>query len=276
VGIQRTFSEHKTEITDLHRRLDDLAADVRANSSKVSHMEEEVIALENTPTARPPTSQDFGRCTDGTILHVRAEKPVSKDSIKRTLAPLLQDADLSTSQYQLEEVKRRQPPTQAAAGSAPMADVSPFFKEYVLKFSGNAALASRRAGKTISLLRNPDGTWRDLTALTPESESCRVHIDIDESNKQLSKERYVKKLHAACKELYPAKEFYVQKADGKITSAYQLVAQVVVEAKDDWKVAFNNTMLVTMGLDRDAIVDRTRKLLQRPGAEAPVLVMSSG
>ena len=275
-GVQRTFTEHRTEIDDLHKRLDNLAADVKANSTKVNRVEEEVSAMENTPTARPPSSLDFDRCTDGTILQVRTEKPVSKDNIKRALAPLLQDADISITQYQIEEVRKRQPASQPAGSAAPMTADSPFFKEFIIKFNGHTALAARRAGKTHSLLRNPDGSWRELTAVTPDNENCRIYIDIDKNNKQLSKERYAKKLHTACKELYPAKEFYFQNTEGKITSAYQLVAHVIVEAKDEWKVAWNNTMVATMRLDRAAIMERTRKLLRRPGAEAPVLVFDDG
>jgi len=277
-GIQRRFDKQDTEISELHRRLDQISAEAKGNTNKVENLEREVGLMENVPTARPPMSTDFDRDTDGTILRIRTDKPVSKAAVARAIEQLMRDADIPQSQYELHEDRKRPPQSQSTSSAAPSAEATPsaFGKDFIIKFTGMASTAARRAGKTIGMLRHPDGSWRDLVATTPENEDARVYVDVDKSPKQLAKERIAKKVHAACKDIYKDKEFYLQKADGKITSAYQIVAQIVVDSKDEWRVNFNTVMLRTLGLDRDQIMDRARQLLQRPNTAPPVFVTSCG
>lgn len=109
----------------------------------------------------------------------------------------------------------------AVAISTPGASGRPS-NRITLSFSGDVALGSRRARNANTLLRNRDGSWRQLETAA----GVQMFVGHDKNGCQLTRERDVKVLKRVLEQTYPAMEVRMARSDGIVSSRGRPLAMV--------------------------------------------------
>ena len=236
-GVQEKYGQLEKKISCLNERTGSLEKSNGELFQKCADLDKKIgefartleIAETATPApTQPPYNPNWDREADGTIIKVNANEVVPREDVIKALEGLL------------GEFKDRT--IMSGSNSADS-------KAYTIKFTGPTGTAKQRVQKVLASQRRADGTWNEYSVKVrdPSDDSgdgrlklVRLSIGEDKSSKQIATEIAGKKLRDILSEVYPAKQFYLSKADGKISSNWINIAMVVPQPDKsvtiDWQV----------------------------------------
>eukprot|EP00973_Karenia_brevis_P081657 11320271-Karenia_brevis.AAC.1 len=87
-------------------------------------------------------------------------------------------------------------------------------KQPVVVFGGDPETAARRCDKVLGLCRQGK-QWRELWALTPAKQQCRLYVQPDKSPKQIRLEIATRRIHKVLADNYWRTDFVPNKYRGQ-------------------------------------------------------------
>ena len=140
-------------------------------------------------------------------------------------------------------------------------------KVFVAKFTGPPGTAKVRLQTALGELRNLDGSWKSFQVKVASgsagSDSSSLSfrplsISEDKTAKQVAREVSGKRLRDLLTAMHPGTRFYLNRADGKISSAYIPIVRAVPKPDREVHVEWNMSSPVIKLINREELVAKFR------------------
>ena len=199
-SVQRRFSHVESDVTAVQKRLEASEKDNEKLWDAVGHLQRSMAIAETAvPHKEDFSDESFNRKVDATILRISSKAILAKSAVQSCIASWLGEADLDTSQYELQGL-----------------DSS---KKFVLQFKANAGTAKSRASKAFGLLRGSDGKWKDFSVSKPSGGEERLFISRDKNGAQVKRELDTRRLAGAWRAVCTDRpDFHVNKSEASFLS----------------------------------------------------------
>mgnify|MGYP000435432587 CR=1 FL=1 len=121
---------------------------------------------------------------------------------------------------------------------------------FVVKFSGERQLATKRAASAMGALRKANGEWLDLRAVDADDKQIRLYVNTDKNGRMVRLEREGKKLQRAIQEGSPNAKVVFLRRDAVISFNFKAIAKIEVSPDGPTKLLWNEKALADSGVDR--------------------------
>ena len=248
-SVQRRFSHVESDVTAVQKRLEASEKDNEKLWDAVGHLQRSMAIAETAvPHKEDFSDESFNRKVDATILRISSKAILAKSAVQSCIASWLGEADLDTSQYELQRL-----------------DSS---KKFVLQFKANAGTAKSRASKAFVLLRGSDGKWKDFSVSKPSGGEERLFISRDKNGAQVKRELDTRRLAGAWRAVCTDRpDFHVNKSEGVISINWVPVVRVDPQAGDDPSHLRWNSKWISENTINHEAVAAEYKSLSRPRQE---------
>ena len=233
------FEEVHDKISAMAARLSALEDSSSIQTKAVASIEKELVIMEKTTTiTEVQQNSAFDRDLDGTILRIDTHQKteMALASIQQAVTAWLAEANLSPDKF--EVLGQR------------------LGNSFVVKFTGDRPLATRRAASAMGALRKADGGWLDLRAIDADDKQIRLYVNTDKNGRMVRLEREGKKLQRAIQEGSPGTKVVFLRRDAVISFNFKAIAKIEVSPDGPTKLSWNEKALVDTGIDK---VEVTRK-----------------
>ena len=171
------FDEVNGKIEAMAARLSALEDSSSSQVAQVATIAKELVIMEKTTTiAEVQQQSSFDRDLDGTILRIDTHQKteMALASISSAVTAWMAEANLSPEKFEVLGPR---------LGS-----------NFVVKFSGERQLATKRAASAMGALRKANGEWLDLRAVDADDKQIRLYVNTDKNGRMVRLEREGKKL----------------------------------------------------------------------------------
>eukprot|EP00959_Pyramimonas_sp_CCMP1952_P409942 8591335-Pyramimonas_sp.AAC.1 len=183
-ALSSTMGEHCASIDKaVEKRMVKVETEVRVHDTRIGKLEKEVEELRNLlglmRREEPPPKIEgggFDRPVDHTIIVVRTQVPLPKQTVGHALQAWIDDSNLQADEYELQ-------------GDA-------VAKRFQIQIRGQAGYAARKVNMAIGALKMPGrgGGWREFSAVPPTGgPAARINVGPDKNPKMVARELGCKK-----------------------------------------------------------------------------------
>ena len=241
--IDERFAYYEDRLVGVENRVDEL----EQLKHELELLRREMLVVKSaTPTA-PAASPAWDRPIDLGIVVVNAREPIPKASLGGALAEVVRDSGTNPEHFTVEG---------EAIGS-----------RFVLRFTGTAGLAARRAQKFLQGSQNSKKTWKDIVAQTPTGAQVRVSVGPDKNRRMVAHELLLKKAQRAVVHLLDRKVFIDKREYTLSINWKHFLCIEVPDAASGPKLRWNMAALRALGLERAPLEQAVKGALEPEAAE---------
>jgi hypothetical protein len=233
------FDEVNGKIEAMAARLSALEDSSSSQVARVATIAKELVIMEKTKTiAEVQQQSSFDRDLDGTILRVDTHQKteMALASISAAVTAWMGEANLSPEKFEVLGPR---------LGS-----------NFVVKFSGERQLATKRAASAMGALRKQNGEWLDLRAVDADDKQIRLYVNTDKNGRMVRLEREGKKLQRAIQEGSPNAKVVFLRRDAVISFNFKAIAKIEVSPDGPTKLLWNEKALADSGVDRAEVTKK--------------------
>ena len=169
-------------------------ADLAMLHTKLAKMQADLGSAVGAPAPDRPVSTQYDRPVDYSILKVRVQQLVTRESVEKMVTALASKVSIEAKLFKI-------------VGDSPS-------RAYDVQFAGAPQIAARAAAKVLGALNLGGGKWLQLEADIPDGSVAKAWIDLDKNQKTINIERAGKHLKKIAATILPAKQFIWRRRDG--------------------------------------------------------------
>lgn len=128
-------------------------------------------------------------------------------------------------------------------------------RNFVVKFLGDVATATRRFDELVEALKDQAGQWRALNAQTPDGSMTRWYMGRDKPREQLQVEVCGKRIVSLLAQKHPKAEVYQTRRDGVVHVDRQQVVKLQPSPEGPPQIQWNLAAMEAVGVTKQEIVN---------------------
>ena len=233
---EKRYSELEAEVRACQQKDRELEEQQTSLWAAIKHLQRDLLSAEQSVPVRDALVDDsFDRKIDVTIIKVSSKELVDKDAVFNKVSGLSAEADIGQEHFKVNGDN--------------------VAKKFTVQFTGPAQTAERRVEKVLTLLRQGNGAWRQIFAVSPARRETQLFFGPDKSGKQIKTEMESKRLHQAFKDVHSDLNPFLLRKEGIISISWVPVARVEVFPKGQSTVVhWNSAVVERHGIDKNRLI----------------------
>ena len=247
-GVQRRFEAIERQALGADARLAELERGAREQRTEIEEMRRQMAMDVAAPPPENTASFDYDRAPDAGLVKMRSNAAFAIEEACALAKSIGESAALAEDAWVVRGDQ--------------------LGRVFDVRMCGDPGLAARRAGKFLSSLRGPDGSWRDTSVPLPGGGQTRVFVGPDKSRRQVQLEVAGKRALAACKEVLPTRPWFLRRRDGVLSADWVPLAKVEVDEHSPPRLKWNLAPERAVATEHRQSIEEAFARLTADGAQA--------